>query len=44
MKINISGVKGVAEFKGIGWKIMDIASTADFVHEWLLMLQFWSNI
>lgn len=33
MKINIGGVKGLQEFKGVGWKIMDIASTSDFVHD-----------
>jgi ubiquinone/menaquinone biosynthesis C-methylase UbiE len=33
MKINIGGVKGSQEFNGVGWKVMDIASTADFVHD-----------
>jgi hypothetical protein len=33
MKINVGGVKGAAEFKGVGWKIMDIAETADFIHD-----------
>jgi len=33
MKINIGGVKGSHEFKGLNWKVMDIAPTADFVHD-----------
>ena len=33
MKVNIGGAKGCAEFHGIDWKIMDIAHSADFVHD-----------
>jgi len=33
MKINIGGVKGAHEFTAKGWHVMDIASTADYVHD-----------
>lgn len=33
MKINIGGSKGLNEFNGVGWKVMDISATSDFVHD-----------
>ena len=33
MKVNVGGAKGCTEFQGVGWKVMDILPSADFIHD-----------